>query len=107
MAGNVPTTTCLFISKLGIIELNQIMCFRWKLNGDCSGNNNLKNGSDDDVIPDIQKLFAKMEYSPRSTVDPTDFITKLGVNEQVQQDAQEFSDLFIGMEISEIGKCEE
>ena len=38
-----------------------------------------------------------MEFSPRRAVDPHDFITKLGLDPQVQQDAQEFSKLFLSL----------
>ncbi|TRY79895.1 hypothetical protein TCAL_10043 [Tigriopus californicus] len=43
-------------------------------------------------VASLQALFAMME-----AVDPNDFITKLGLDPQVQQDAQEFSKLFISL----------
>ena len=49
------------------------------------------------IIGSLQNLFAMMEFSPRRAVDPHDFITKLGLDPQVQQDAQEFSKLFISL----------
>ena len=51
----------------------------------------------DSVIASLQILFAIMEFAPRRAVDPHDFITKLGLDPQVQQDAQEFSKLFISL----------
>ena len=53
--------------------------------------------ANESIIGSLQKLFAVMEFSPRRAVDPTDFITKLGLDPQVQQDAQEFSKLFISL----------
>ena len=49
------------------------------------------------IIGSLQNLFAIMEFSPRRAVDPHDFITKLGLDPQVQQDAQEFSKLFLSL----------
>ena len=49
------------------------------------------------IIANLQALFAVMEFSNRKAVDPNDFITKLGLDPSVQQDAQEFSKLFQGV----------
>jgi len=49
------------------------------------------------IIANLQALFAIMEFSNRKAVDPNEFITKLGLDPQVQQDAQEFSKLFISL----------
>lgn len=38
-----------------------------------------------------------MEFTNRRAVDPNDFISKLGLDPQVQQDAQEFSKLFMSL----------
>ena len=38
-----------------------------------------------------------MQYTKRKYVDPTEFICKLGLNPSVQQDAQEFSKLFVSL----------
>ena len=38
-----------------------------------------------------------MQYTKRKYADPTDFICKLGLNPSVQQDAQEFSKLFVSL----------
>ena len=38
-----------------------------------------------------------MEFTNRRAVDPNDFIAKLGLDPQVQQDAAEFSKLFISL----------
>jgi len=48
-------------------------------------------------VASLQALFAMMQYTRRRFVDPADFITKLGLNPSVQQDAQEFSKLFISL----------
>ena len=45
----------------------------------------------------LQALFAMMEFTNRRAVDPNDFIAKLGLDPQVQQDAAEFSKLFISL----------
>ena len=49
------------------------------------------------IIANLQALFAVMEFSNRKAVDPNDFITKLGLDPAVQQDAQEFCKLFQGV----------
>ena len=49
------------------------------------------------VAASLQKLFAKMEFTHRGFVDPRDFISQLGINPAIQQDAQEFSNLFISL----------
>ena len=38
-----------------------------------------------------------MQHTRRKFIDPADFICKLGLNPSVQQDAQEFSKLFISL----------
>ena len=48
-------------------------------------------------VASLQVLFAMMQYTKRKFIDPADFITKLGLNPSVQQDAQEFSKLFISL----------
>ncbi len=48
-------------------------------------------------VASLQALFAMMEFSRRRAVDPNDFIAKLGLDPQVQQDAAEFSKLFISL----------
>ena len=45
----------------------------------------------------LQALFAMMQHTRRKFIDPADFICKLGLNPSVQQDAQEFSKLFISL----------
>ena len=45
----------------------------------------------------LQALFAMMQFTKRKFVDPQDFICKLGLNPSIQQDAQEFSKLFISL----------
>ena len=49
------------------------------------------------IIANLQAQFAVMEFSNRKAVDPNDFITKLGLDPAVQQDAQEFCKLFQGV----------
>ena len=48
-------------------------------------------------VASLQALFALMQYTKRKYVDPTEFICKLGLNPSVQQDAQEFSKLFVSL----------
>ena len=48
-------------------------------------------------VASLQALFGMMQFSKRKFVDPADFIEKLGLNPSVQQDAQEFSKLFISV----------
>lgn len=45
----------------------------------------------------LQRLFALMQYGKRSHLDPSDFIRTLGLDTATQQDAQEFSKLFISL----------
>ena len=49
------------------------------------------------VAASLQRLFAKMEFTRRKFVDPREFISQLGINPGIQQDAQEFSKLFISL----------
>ena len=48
-------------------------------------------------VASLQALFAMMQHTRRKFIDPADFICKLGLNPSVQQDAQEFSKLFISL----------
>jgi len=48
-------------------------------------------------VATLQALFAMMQFTKRKFVDPADFICKLGLNPSVQQDAQEFSKLFVSL----------
>ena len=48
-------------------------------------------------VASLQALFAMMQFTTRKYVDPQDFICKLGLNPSIQQDAQEFSKLFISL----------
>ena len=48
-------------------------------------------------VASLQALFVMMQYTKRKYADPTDFICKLGLNPSVQQDAQEFSKLFVSL----------
>ena len=48
-------------------------------------------------VASLQALFAMMEFTNRRAVDPNDFIAKLGLDPQVQQDAAEFSKLLLTM----------
>ena len=49
------------------------------------------------VAASLQNLFARMEFTDRRFVDPRDLISQLGINPAIQQDAQEFSNLFISL----------
>ena len=48
-------------------------------------------------VASLQALFAMLQHTRRKFIDPADFICKLGLNPSVQQDAQEFSKLFISL----------
>ena len=48
-------------------------------------------------VASLQALFSMIQFTKRRFVDPADFIGKLGLNPTVQQDAQEFSKLFINL----------
>lgn len=48
-------------------------------------------------VASLQALFAMLEFTNRRAVDPNDFIAKLGLDPQVQQDAAEFSKLFMSL----------
>ena len=48
-------------------------------------------------VASLKALFAMIQFTKRKFVDPADFIGKLGLNPTVQQDAQEFSKLFISL----------
>ncbi|PSN41459.1 hypothetical protein C0J52_21695 [Blattella germanica] len=48
-------------------------------------------------IGHLQLLFALLQFGNRNSVDPTNFILSLGLDTSQQQDAQEFSKLFISM----------
>jgi len=48
-------------------------------------------------IGNLQLLFALMQFSKRSCVNPASFVTSLGIDITAQQDAQEFSKLFVCM----------
>jgi len=48
-------------------------------------------------IGNLQLLFALMQFSKRSCVNPASFIASLGIDITAQQDAQEFSKLFVCM----------
>jgi ubiquitin carboxyl-terminal hydrolase 48 len=60
-------------------------------------------------VASLQALFAMMEFTNRRAVDPNDFIAKLGLDPQVQQDAAEFSKLFISLLESNLSnqECDE
>ncbi|XP_034233930.1 ubiquitin carboxyl-terminal hydrolase 48-like [Thrips palmi] len=45
----------------------------------------------------LQVLFANLQFSVRRYIDPSDFVHSLGLDTNQQQDAQEFSKLFISM----------
>lgn len=45
----------------------------------------------------LQVLFANLQFSVRRFIDPSDFVHSLGLDTNQQQDAQEFSKLFISM----------
>ncbi|XP_065220051.1 ubiquitin carboxyl-terminal hydrolase 48-like isoform X2 [Planococcus citri] len=47
------------------------------------------------VLGHLQAVFALMRYGERRFVDPTDFILSLRLDTSIQQDAQEFSKLFL------------
>ncbi|XP_069703026.1 ubiquitin carboxyl-terminal hydrolase 48-like isoform X2 [Periplaneta americana] len=53
--------------------------------------------SPESSIGHLQLLFALLQFGKRRYVDPTSFILSLGLDTTTQQDAQEFSKLFISM----------
>uniref|UniRef100_A0A8D8YKT5 Ubiquitin carboxyl-terminal hydrolase 48 n=1 Tax=Cacopsylla melanoneura TaxID=428564 RepID=A0A8D8YKT5_9HEMI len=53
------------------------------------------------AIGHLQMLFALMQHSNRLLVDPTDFVLSLGLDRSYQQDAQEFSKLFLSNFVEE------
>lgn len=48
-------------------------------------------------IGHLQALFALMAFSERAYLDPKDFVESLGLDPSTQQDAQEFSKLFVSL----------
>ncbi|XP_023711223.1 ubiquitin carboxyl-terminal hydrolase 48 isoform X4 [Cryptotermes secundus] len=65
-------------------------------------NPTLQENEGQDYIPEssighLQLLFALLQFGKRRCVDPTAFIISLGLDTTTQQDAQEFSKLFISM----------
>ncbi|XP_046388868.1 ubiquitin carboxyl-terminal hydrolase 48-like isoform X2 [Ischnura elegans] len=48
-------------------------------------------------ISHLQCLFALLQFGPRKYLDPTEFVLSLGLDTMTQQDAQEFSKLFLTM----------
>ncbi|XP_071454545.1 ubiquitin carboxyl-terminal hydrolase 48-like [Hetaerina americana] len=48
-------------------------------------------------IAHLQCLFAMLQFGPRKYLDPTAFVLSLGLDTMTQQDAQEFSKLFLTM----------
>ncbi|XP_064611795.1 LOW QUALITY PROTEIN: ubiquitin carboxyl-terminal hydrolase 48-like [Liolophura sinensis] len=49
------------------------------------------------ICGQLQLMFALLEFSNRRYIDPTSFIQCLGLNAAEQQDAQEFSKLFLSV----------
>ncbi|XP_076315892.1 ubiquitin carboxyl-terminal hydrolase 48-like [Tachypleus tridentatus] len=66
---------------------------------ECSTNGNEKQGvySPSSCIGHLQLIFALLQFSERKYIDPTPFINCLGLSVTQQQDAQEFSQLFISL----------
>uniref|UniRef100_A0A147BGD4 Ubiquitin carboxyl-terminal hydrolase 48 n=1 Tax=Ixodes ricinus TaxID=34613 RepID=A0A147BGD4_IXORI len=58
---------------------------------------NAASNSPASVIGHLQLTFALLQFSKRRYIDPTPFISCLGLNTTQQQDAQEFSKLFISL----------
>ncbi|KAI9333964.1 hypothetical protein BDR26DRAFT_867537, partial [Obelidium mucronatum] len=51
----------------------------------------------DTIIKNLQIAFAYMQYGAKNVFDPTAFVKSLNIDSGVQQDAQEFSKLFLGI----------
>ncbi|XP_067929195.1 ubiquitin carboxyl-terminal hydrolase 48-like isoform X2 [Watersipora subatra] len=51
----------------------------------------------DGIVEALQYIFGLLEYSHRSCVDPSPLIEMLGLDASLQQDAQEFSKLFLDL----------
>eukprot|EP00795_Rhopilema_esculentum_P007092 gene7092-12734_t len=51
----------------------------------------------DNICGNLQLLFALLKHSEKSFVDPTPFVYSLGLQTDEQQDAQEFSKLFMSL----------
>ena len=49
------------------------------------------------TVATLQALFSMMEFTNRRAVDPAPLIAKLALDPLVQQDAQEFSKLFMSL----------
>ena len=47
------------------------------------------------VVKELQLLLTRLALSSRNVVDPSDFVLSLGIESSEQQDAQEFTNLFL------------
>ncbi|XP_065839962.1 ubiquitin carboxyl-terminal hydrolase 48-like isoform X2 [Oscarella lobularis] len=50
-----------------------------------------------EVCGQLQLIFSLLEYSSRRYIDPSSIVSTLGLDRNVQQDAQEFSKLFMSL----------
>ncbi|CAF0845967.1 unnamed protein product, partial [Brachionus calyciflorus] len=57
----------------------------------------LKLKSNDCLATNLQMIFTLMKDTVRKSIDPGFFVKALGLDENMQQDAQEFSQLFLSM----------
>ena len=53
-------------------------------------------GDSDGVVLLLQQLFGLMEYGPQTYESPESIVTELGLRRHVQQDVNEFNNLFLG-----------
>ncbi|KAJ3026927.1 UNVERIFIED_CONTAM: ATP-binding cassette sub- G member 1 [Siphonaria sp. JEL0065] len=61
-------------------------------------NSNAGDAADaDQIIKNLQIAFAYMQYGAKNVFDPSAFVKSLKIDSGVQQDAQEFSKLFLGI----------
>ena len=61
--------------------------------------------SNDAVVLLLQRLFGLMEYGPQSYVSPEAIVNELGVKHYVQQDVNEFNNLFLSKLEGELREC--
>ncbi|XP_026813170.1 ubiquitin carboxyl-terminal hydrolase 48-like isoform X1 [Rhopalosiphum maidis] len=76
--------------------------FNWKPEEDSTESQNKSLYIENSYVPEtsvghLQLVFALMQFGKQRSVDPEDFITTLRINTALQQDAHEFSNLFLSV----------
>lgn len=64
----------------------RFLCCRW---------NPKEDPTTDSAISHLQFLFTLMQFGRKRSVDPSDFVKSLEIDVSTQQDAREFSQLFV------------